>query len=167
MKHCGEWIKEADVVVEVKKKTCPVCGEEIPADSTVCPICHEKIEQPRNAFREKVLAEKKERTSESKIYHNGCFWFIAVVAIVAIIAICVNAYSSTDSSNTSDSQSDDTYDAVVVEEEIVPTEEPTEEIWDIPGMVQHTEDQGKYIPEESETEDYSADTYDRSDYYGN
>lgn len=145
-KHCGEWIKEVDVVVEVKKKTCLVCGEEINADATVCPICHEKIEQPRNAFREKVMAEKKEKASESKILHSGCFWIIAVVAIVAIIVICVSVYSPKDSS-TSGNQSYDSIEAVD-EEEVMPIEEEPmeEEIVDIPGMVQHTEDQGKYIP---------------------
>lgn len=42
-KHCGEWIKEEDMAMVSPKISCPVCGEEIDASSTVCPVCNESI----------------------------------------------------------------------------------------------------------------------------
>ena len=143
-KHCGEWIKEEDVVVGVKKKTCPVCGEEINADATVCPICHEKIEKHRNAFREKVMAERKGNFSESKRSNSVGLWVLAVVAVIAIIIVCVSVISSKESSSPREQSSNENDSIVEVEE--VPIEEiPIEEsyYYNDDGMIQHTEEQGK------------------------
>lgn len=141
-KHCGEWIKEDDTMVEVKKKTCPICGEQINADATVCPLCHENIEQPRNAFREKVMAEKARAKSKDKESSSGKIWII--VAIVAlIIVICAVMFSSKDSS-TSSNQSDNATDSLEVVEEVEIMPEEDNYYYNDEGMIQHSEEQGQY-----------------------
>lgn len=141
-KHCGEWIKEDDTMVEVKKKTCPICGEQINAYATVCPLCHENIEQPRNAFREKVMAEKARAKSKDKESSSGKIWII--VAIVAlIIVICAVMFSSKDSS-TSSNQSDNATDSLEVVEEVEIMPEEDNYYYNDEGMIQHSEEQGQY-----------------------
>lgn len=141
-KHCGEWIKEEDTMVEVKKKTCPICGEQINADATVCPLCHENIEQPRNAFREKVMAEKARAKSKDKESSSGKIWII--VAVVAlIIVICAVMFSSKDSS-TSSNQSDNATDSLEVVEEVEIMPEEDNYYYNDEGMIQHSEEQGQY-----------------------
>lgn len=141
-KHCGEWIKEDDTMVEVKKKTCPICGEQINADATVCPLCHENIEQSRNAFREKVMAEKARAKSKDKESSSGKIWII--VAVVAlIIVICAVMFSSKDSS-TSSNQSDNATDSLEVVEEVEIMPEEDNYYYNDEGMIQHSEEQGQY-----------------------
>lgn len=141
-KHCGEWIKEDDTLVEVKKKTCPICGEQINADATVCPLCHENIEQPRNAFREKVMAEKARAKSKDRESSSGKIWII--VAVVAlIIVICAVMFSSKDSS-TSSNQSDNATDSLEVVEEVEIMPEEDNYYYNDEGMIQHSEEQGQY-----------------------
>lgn len=67
-KHCGEWIKDEDVVAEVN---------ETP------------ISAPRNAFREKVAAERT-ITSNNKGGHNKSWlWWLIGIAVVATTCIII------------------------------------------------------------------------------
>lgn len=114
-KHCGEWLEEKSVV-EVKKIACPICGEMIEETTTVCPYCKEKVEKaaPRNAFREKVKAEKtppqnKENADRKKLIYG-------VVAAVVIAIVCALAFSYKSGSG----PNDNSYagDSMVVVEEM-------------------------------------------------
>lgn len=141
-KHCGEWIKEEDAVVEVRKKICPVCGEEINAEDKICPYCHENVEQPRNAFREKVMAEKAKAKSKDNIKSNNKIWIIVAIVAVAIV-ICAVIFSSKNSTDSRDQSNKaiDTYEEV----KITP-EEDYDDYYNGEGMIQHSEDQGQNIP---------------------
>lgn len=141
-KHCGEWIKEEDTIIEIKKKICPICGEEINAEDKICPYCHENVEQPRNAFREKVMAEKENAKSKDNIKTNNKTWIIVAIVAVAIV-ICAVIFSSKNSSLSS-SQSNKTIDTYK-EVEITP-EEDYDDYYNNDGMIQHSEDQGQNIP---------------------
>ena len=141
-KHCGEWIKEEDTIIEIKKKICPICGEEINAEDKICPYCHENVEQPRNAFREKVMAEKENAKSKDNIKTNNKTWIIVAIVAVAIV-ICAVIFSSKNSSLSS-SQSNKTIDTYK-EVEITP-EEDYDDYYNSDGMIQHSEDQGQNIP---------------------
>lgn len=141
-KHCGEWIKEEDTIIEIKKKICPICGEEINAEDKNCPYCHENVEQPRNAFREKVMAEKEKAKSKDNIKTNNKTWIIVAIVAVAIV-ICAVIFSSKNSSLSS-SQSNKTIDTYK-EVEITP-EEDYDDYYNSDGMIQHSEDQGQNIP---------------------
>lgn len=116
-KHCGEWIKAEDVVIPIKKLSCPICGELIEETATVCPYCNEKVEKaasaPRNAFREKVMAEK---TSEKKNDGIGKTWIWVLGGVVAVAIICCILFSSKSGS----SSNDNSYagDSMVVVEEM-------------------------------------------------
>lgn len=143
-KHCGEWLNEEDVILEVKKKTCPICGEEINTDATVCPFCHENIEQPRNAFREKVMAEKARAKSKDKEPSSGKIWIIVAV-IAIIIVICAVLFSSKNSSASSD-QLNHATDSLEVFEEVELTPEEDNYYYNDEGIIQHSEDQGQNIP---------------------
>lgn len=141
-KHCGEWIKEEDTIVEIKKKICPICGEEINAEDKICPYCHENIEQPRNAFREKVMAKKEKAKSKDNIKSINKTWIIVAIVAVAIV-ICAVIFSSKNSS-LSRSQSNkpiDTYKEVEIT-----SEEDYDDYYNSDGMIQHSEDQGQNIP---------------------
>lgn len=70
-KHCGEWIKEEDLVVEVIKPS---------------------ISAPRNAFREKVMAERA-ATSNNKGSH-GKSWLWWIIGIVVVAIACVMIFSN-------------------------------------------------------------------------
>lgn len=141
-KHCGEWIKEEDTIIEIKKKICPICGEEINAEDKICPYCHENVEQPRNAFREKIMAEKENAKSKDNIKTNNKTWIIVAIVAVAIV-ICAVIFSSKNSSLSS-SQSNKTIDTYK-EVEITP-EEDYDDYYNSDGMIQHSEDQGQNIP---------------------
>lgn len=141
-KHCGEWIKEEDTIIEIKKKICPICGEDINAEDKICPYCHENVEQPRNAFREKVMAEKENAKSKDNIKTNNKTWIIVAIVAVAIV-ICAVIFSSKNSSLSS-SQSNKTIDTYK-EVEITP-EEDYDDYYNSDGMIQHSEDQGQNIP---------------------
>lgn len=141
-KHCGEWIKEEDTIVEIKKKICPICGEEINAEDKICPYCHENVEQPRNAFREKVMAKKEKAKSKDNIKSINKTWIIVAIVAVAIV-ICAVIFSSKNSS-LSRSQSNkpiDTYKEVEIT-----SEEDYDDYYNSDGMIQHSEDQGQNIP---------------------
>lgn len=121
-KHCGEWIKDEDVVVEVKHIPCPICGEMIEEIATTCPYCNEKIEkptpEPRNAFREKVMAEKN--TAQKKNDGTGKYWVWLLVGIVAVVIICIYVFSS--KSGSTDSAENTYSNDSIVEVEEVPVE---------------------------------------------
>lgn len=125
-KHCGEWLEEKPMV-EVKKIACPICGEMIEETATVCPYCNEKVEKaapaPRNAFKEKVMAEKT--VSQNKENADRKKWIYGAVAVAVIAIVCALAFSSKPSS----SSNDNSYaaDSMVVVEEM-PEEVVEEEV---------------------------------------
>lgn len=67
-KHCGEWIKEGDVVVDVN---------ETP------------ISVPRNAFREKVMAERKITSNNEGGQSKSWLWWLIGIAVIAIACIII------------------------------------------------------------------------------
>lgn len=151
-KHCGEWLDKTVTVKEEKKIPCPTCGELVVETTSVCPYCHEKIEKPsslpRNAFREKVISEKIHSSKEDNDGNKKWIWIVVTVALVAIV--CAIIFSSKSGSSVS---TDNTYaNDSMVEVEVMAVEEVPEypedenEIVEIPGMIQHTEEQGKYTP---------------------
>lgn len=147
-KHCGEWIKEENVIVEVKKIQCPICGEMIEESATVCPYCNEKVEkqksQAKNVIIEKAMAEKTTTRHDDKS-NLKIWWIVGAVLVVGFIIYLLSQNLGNSNSSTNryagDSMQVEEVQTEVVEEYVEP-----DEIIEIPGMVQHTEDQGKYIP---------------------
>ncbi|MCM1070902.1 MAG: zinc ribbon domain-containing protein [Alistipes timonensis] len=118
-KHCGEWINDEDIVVEVKQIPCPICGEMIDETETICPYCNEKVEKPapapRNAFSEKVAAEKS--AAQKNNGGTGKTWIWVLVGAVVIAIICVFIFSSNKSGSTGSSDNAYANDSMVVVEE--------------------------------------------------
>lgn len=67
-KHCGEWIKEGDVVVDVN---------ETP------------ISVPRNAFGGKVMAERKITSNNEGGQSKSWLWWLIGIAVIAIACIII------------------------------------------------------------------------------
>lgn len=67
-KHCGEWIKEEELVVEVIKPS---------------------ISAPRNAFREKVMAERAATSNNKGGHGKSWLWWIIGIAVVAIACVMI------------------------------------------------------------------------------
>ena len=133
-KHCGEWIKEEDVVVEVKKMDCPICGEEIDASSSICPICHEPVKQenttqePKNAFAEKMKTKTSENGGQSS--NNNKIWILLGIAAVIIIVVCVSVFSGSNESSSSSYYNNANDSTEVAVEEIEMAEEvPYDEVY--------------------------------------
>ncbi len=99
-KHCGEWIKEEDEIKKVIMMDCPICSEQIDASATVCPICHEPLPadhsthlaaEPRNAFHEKVKAEKAgAQSQEPRISNYVIYNILFCIFILGMVFWLIN-----------------------------------------------------------------------------
>lgn len=105
-------------MIEVTKKTCPVCGEEINADATVCPICHEaqNSNQPKQSDKISTKAYSYADKVNAASKSSGCGRIILVVLII-IATIGAIVYFVSKPSNSSSSSSEQEADSLVVIEE--------------------------------------------------
>ena len=143
--------------MEKETKRCPYCCEVFLAVAQKCKHCGEWLKKDCDSHQSKTGVQTEPMSPNAKTYNskpsytkskNNTIYIVGAIIAIAIVVVLVSLFSGKTPSNASLDSQDNMNEAenpVEIETEIVYPED-TEEIIEIPGMVQHTEDQGKYIP---------------------
>ena len=77
-KHCRQWLDEDAPKPSPAMIRCPICDEDIPADSVVCPECGETLTPWSTPVEEPAPEEPQEERST---------WWIWILVLILIIII--------------------------------------------------------------------------------
>lgn len=143
--------------MEKETKRCPYCGEIILAVAQKCKHCGEWLNKDTNSHQSKedppkgriaVKANTDNPMTSSISSKNATVYIVAAIVAVAIVIVLVFQFSGKQKPSTTYESQDnmkETETPVEIQPEYVYPED-NEEVIEIPGMIQHTEEQGKYIP---------------------
>ena len=74
-KHCGQWLDEDAPKPSPATIRCPICDEDIPADSVICPECGETLKPASTPVEEPAHEEPQKKKST---------WWIWILLLLLI-----------------------------------------------------------------------------------
>lgn len=142
--------------MEKETKRCPYCGEVILAVAQKCKHCGEWLNKESNTLQPKEETPKEQRivtkvnadnsTTSAMKSKNSIIYIVAAIVVVIVIVLVFQFFGEQKTSATFESQDMKETEAPVEAQPEYVYPEDNEEVIEIPGMIQHTEDQGKNIP---------------------
>lgn len=127
-KHCGQWLDEDAPKPSQDLIRCPICDEEIPADSVVCPECGEPL-PPKDVAPEVLPSEPPQKKSSK--------WWVPLLALLVIGGCIYYFLNDRDDKNDytySRSSSSSSVESVETTEQKPYIPAPTDEVleqWDV------------------------------------
>ena len=89
-KHCGQWLDEDAPKPSPATIRCPICDEDIPADSVICPECGETLKPASTPVEEPALEEPQKKKS------TWWIWILLLLLIGGLVYYILNDLNGND-----------------------------------------------------------------------